>query len=427
MYKYYYLYFTSLNIKKSLYLLYLSILDFFGNKKIKYKYKFLNSFKKIFETNSNLFLTQSGRSGLYLILKSLNIKEYDEVVLTGFTCSAVSEAIILLNAKPKYVDINPKNFKLCYNSFLENVNSNTKAIIIQHTFGLSGFDDRVLQYAKSNNIYLIEDCALSIGGKHENKYFGNFGDASYYSFELSKTISVGWGGLVLINNEKILLPFLNEYKNLSNLNNFETSRRLFQAAILGILYNPLFKKYQIKIIALLYKIKLFKPSAIQIVENILPINYNYLPSDRQWRGLHYIFSDFNSIFEIRKSRSLALNNLFSSLLNINSIYDNLNNLCLVRFPILVKDKAHFINFFDNLGFEIGSWFSKPISSNTLNNDFQYLRGSCINSEMICKHIVNIPINQKISEKDFDFLLSKLKDYFNDPNQLNFLSKIYKSK
>jgi perosamine synthetase len=427
MNKYYYLYFTSLNLKKSFYLLYLSFLDFFGNKKIFHKYKFLNSFKNKFETNSNLFLTQSGRSGLYLILKSLNIKENDEVVLTGFTCSAVSEAIILLNAKPKYVDINPKNFKLCYNSFLENVNSNTKAIIIQHTFGLSGLDEKIYNYAKINNIYLIEDCALSIGGKHEDKYFGNFGDASYFSFELSKTISVGWGGLVIINNEKILHPFLNVYKNLNNLNNFETSRRLLQAAILGILYTPLFMKYQIKLIAIFYKIKLFKPSAIQIVKNILPTNYNSLPSDRQWRGLFYIFSNFNTIFEIRKSRTLALNNIFSNIINIDTIYDNLNNLCLVRFPILVKDKEHCIGYFDSLGFEIGSWFSKPISSNSLNNDFQYVSGSCINSEMICKYIINIPINEKISEKDFDFFLLKLKEYFSDPNQLNFLSKIYKSK
>ena len=70
---------------------------------------------------------------------------------------------------------------------------------------------------KAKKIFLIEDCALSIGSKIDNINLGSFGDISFFSLEVSKTITIGWGGLVKINNKLYKNKMISRYFSLRQI------------------------------------------------------------------------------------------------------------------------------------------------------------------------------------------------------------------
>ena len=144
-------------------------------------------FKTYFKVkNVSLFI--SGRLALYETLKALNFKENDEVIIQAFTCSVVPEAITACKLKPIFVDIN-KDFTLDIDNLKKKINSKTKAIVIQHTFGIPADIDEIKGIAKEKDIFLIEDCAHTIGGLYKNKLLGTFGDVAFFSLGRSKAFS----------------------------------------------------------------------------------------------------------------------------------------------------------------------------------------------------------------------------------------------
>src|SRR5690349_19370690 len=89
-----------------------------------------------FFSTKYIFLFNSGRGSLYAVLKAAGVKEKDEVILQAFTCVAVVDAIIATGAKPIYADIST-HLTLDKNDVAKKISPKTKAIIFQHTFGVS--------------------------------------------------------------------------------------------------------------------------------------------------------------------------------------------------------------------------------------------------------------------------------------------------
>ena len=93
--------------------------------------------KKLNANASQISLYWKGRVGFYALLKANGIGKGDEVIIPGFTCVVVPNAIIYLGAKPVYVDVNKDTFNTTLNHIKEKVTTKTKCIVIQNTFGLS--------------------------------------------------------------------------------------------------------------------------------------------------------------------------------------------------------------------------------------------------------------------------------------------------
>lgn len=146
-----------------------------------------------------VFAIDSGRSALYLALQTLGVKAGDEVVVSGYTCIVVPNAIVALGAMPVYVDIDDQ---LCLDpsSLKERITPKTKAIILQHTFGYPGQLSELLRIAKEAGIPTVEDCAHSLGSTYEGKPLGTFGDLAILSFGTEKIISSIRGGAMVVNN-----------------------------------------------------------------------------------------------------------------------------------------------------------------------------------------------------------------------------------
>ena len=101
-------------------------------------YNYLN-----YNKDNNEFLFSSGRSAINAVLNAFEIGENDEVILSSFTCDAVTHAILATCAKPIYVDIS-SDLTMNEDSIISCINNNTKAIIIQNTFGRLGISQSLI-------------------------------------------------------------------------------------------------------------------------------------------------------------------------------------------------------------------------------------------------------------------------------------------
>ena len=108
--------------------------------------------------------------------------------------------MIQCGLKPQFVDVNINNF--CIDENLLKKESKTKAIMNINILGNSANMDKLLKFARSNNMYLIEDTCEALGSKFKSKYLGTFGDFGTYSFYYSHQITSGEGGMIVCKSKE---------------------------------------------------------------------------------------------------------------------------------------------------------------------------------------------------------------------------------
>ena len=174
----------------------------------------------------------SGTAGLHVALLSLKLKKDDEVIMPAITMSAVLYSILLIGAKPIFADIDSETMCISVDSIKSKITSKTKAIISVSLYGLPPDLTGIKSIIKKNKskIYLIEDNAECLLAKHNKKFAGTFGDLSMFSFQSSKMLTCGEGG-ILVGNSKKLLDNAKIYSNLGyylRTTNYITNRKNLQ-------------------------------------------------------------------------------------------------------------------------------------------------------------------------------------------------------
>lgn len=150
----------------------------------------------------NAIAISNGTVALDIALKSLNIKHGDEVIIPSFTFISTANAVLFQGAKPVFVDVNERTFNIDPGDVLERITDRTKAVIGVHLFG-HPFDVKKLQdICDDHNLYLIEDCAQSIGAEYEGRQTGSFGIAGCFSFYATKNMTTGEGGLITTSSDE---------------------------------------------------------------------------------------------------------------------------------------------------------------------------------------------------------------------------------
>ena len=156
-------------------------------------------FKELYDVNYAIGVN-SGTSALLTALASIGVKEGDEVILPSFTFSAPAYAIEQLGAICKFADIDANTWNITAENIEPLITDKTAAIIVVHLYGLPADMFEILRLADSYNIPLIEDCAEAFLSKIDGVLAGTFGDMAIFSFEKSKHISAGGGGMIITNN-----------------------------------------------------------------------------------------------------------------------------------------------------------------------------------------------------------------------------------
>jgi perosamine synthetase len=156
-------------------------------------------FAENIKSNKALFFYRGGMA-LYALLRAMEIEQGNEVILQVFTCPAVPSPVVRLGATPVYVDIDPRTFSIDPDRIEERITEKTKAIIVQHTYGIPAEMDRILAIAREYDLRIIEDCCHAFGSRYDGQEVGTFGDAAIYSFGWYKPVVLGIGGAAVINN-----------------------------------------------------------------------------------------------------------------------------------------------------------------------------------------------------------------------------------
>ena len=383
-------------------------------KEVKKVEKWFNNFLG----NKYSFCFDSGRSSLYLALKSLEVNKGDEVIIPGYTCIVVSNAVKKTGAKPIFVDIN-QHLNLDPKEIKDKINNNTKAIIAQHTFGKPVQIRKIKQIAEENELAIIEDCAHSLGGKYKNHKLGNFGDISIFSFGVDKVVSSVRGGLVSTNDKKIANKLEKYQQGLSNISYLNLFKHL--------IYYPIFsigkKLYHIK----LGKIILYLTRKFKIIASIIKTKEKNGGFDKKFPTKLP-----NSLASLAKKQLNFLNNYTKHRKKIAKIYNKKlpgeiiaqpynNQRTYLNFPILVKNKDNLLKLAKNKGFLLGkNWSGSnivPVGSSR--EEVGYKPGSCPKAEKLSEHIILLPTNINISKKEArdlaDFIVKLIKK-----NKINYV-------
>lgn len=138
----------------------------------------------------------AGRMGFYALMKTQGVGVGDEVVLPGATCAVMVNAVLRTGAKPVFSDIDPETFGSSAQPIECCLTSRTRMIVAQHSFGIPCNINPIVVLARSRNIFLLEDCALSLGSTIDSVAVGNFGDAALFSTDHGKPLNTLTGGLV---------------------------------------------------------------------------------------------------------------------------------------------------------------------------------------------------------------------------------------
>ena len=146
--------------------------------------------------------TTNCTSALFLAYKSLGLTEKDNVIMPNYSHPSTAFALKTCGVKMKFCDSEPDNYNMNINMLNRLVDKNTKAVVFVHLRGYKQNIEQVKQFCEQNNLFLIEDVAQGLGVKINNKQAGSFGDISCFSFNDSKTLQLGEGGMCLFKNQK---------------------------------------------------------------------------------------------------------------------------------------------------------------------------------------------------------------------------------
>ena len=146
-----------------------------------------------------------GRVALHAILRAAGIGAGDQVLLPGYTCVVVPNAVLYAGAEPVYLDIDPATYNLDLSAAVAGAGTvwdpqRTRAIIVQHTYGIPCDMDAVADLARRHDLLVIEDSCHTLGSTFAGRTVGSFGEAAFFSSQWSKPVTTGLGGWALVND-----------------------------------------------------------------------------------------------------------------------------------------------------------------------------------------------------------------------------------
>ena len=142
----------------------------------------------------------TGTVAIQAALIAIGIQPGDEVLVPAYTWEGTVGPVLLVNAVPVFVDVDPETYCIDATLIEQAITPKTRAILPVH-LGMRFADlDAIMSIAQKHNLKVVEDCAHVHGGMWRGKGAGSIGDLGTFSFQRSKLITCGEGGIVITNN-----------------------------------------------------------------------------------------------------------------------------------------------------------------------------------------------------------------------------------
>jgi dTDP-4-amino-4,6-dideoxygalactose transaminase len=384
----------------------------FGRKNI--QNRLIGEVIKTYQTPVGVYAFTSARGAIAAFLKATNI-EGGEVLVSSYTCLAVPTALIAANCIPVYCDIEKNSLNVDIENISKKLNEKSRVIIAQHTLGNLVDISAVRTKINDREVYILEDCALSIGSRVNGQFLGSEGDAAIYSLELSKSISTGWGGILVVKNEKLKLMLDKFYSKVPEEKLHRSIQDASQTILSGLAYQPVFYNFIGKyIIYFGYKYNLFRvstpstePDGIvqeDFIRKLSPIQM--WTAKYQWKRLdslsEIIIRNFSTI--ARCLENLGFNTFSTGTQNLN---------VSPRISFLVAQPLNAMEYFASRGIELGRWFDGPLSPLPRSKKFNYQVIEFPNAFFLSRHVVNLPCHSRVSAIDLNRIIVTLHSFAND--------------
>ncbi|SUZ98081.1 uncharacterized protein METZ01_LOCUS50935 [marine metagenome] len=148
--------------------------------------------------------TSSGTNALWVALKAGGVSAGDEVIIPPYTFIATASAVLMANAVPVFVDIDPETFNIDPVLIEKAITERTKVIMPVHIAGNPADMDRINDIAKKYNITVIEDAAQAHGAEWDGVKVGALASGGIFSFQSSKNMNSGEGGAIISNDDTFM-------------------------------------------------------------------------------------------------------------------------------------------------------------------------------------------------------------------------------
>lgn len=355
----------------------------------------------------------AGRMALYAVLEALDIGPGDEVIISGYTCAVVPNAVLYRGARPVYSDIELRTFNQVPEKIEMLITPRTRAIVAQHTFGVPCELDTIIAIGEKHGVPVIEDCGHAQGALYEGRPVGSVGYAGFFTTDHSKISSTHLGGMVTTNS-KNLAARLKRIQNEAGFLKRRDHVRLLSSFLLEfILYSPAVYWIGRSILATLSRLRFLFYWQDEL-QTRRPAKYPYparLSAQQAVIGLSQLK---NLSQNISHRRNIA------RILEDKLAWSGLSSLALetaswLRYSFLVKDRAAFEKKYKKQ-LDLGIWFTSVTHGRNANLDeIGYKHGSCPNAEFASRHVVNFPTHrriplsliEKIAERDGDWISHQL--------------------
>jgi perosamine synthetase len=144
----------------------------------------------------------NGTATMHTALAALGVKAGDEVIVPPLTMSSTSFAVLHNGSIPVFADVDKETFNISPEAIEKVITPRTKAVITVALYGLPPDYEKILSVCRKYNLFLIEDNAECFLGEYNGKLAGEYGDFASFSFQASKHLTSGEGGMLICNNEE---------------------------------------------------------------------------------------------------------------------------------------------------------------------------------------------------------------------------------
>lgn len=350
-----------------------------------------------------------GRVALYAILKALDVRPGDRVILPAYTCFAVPSAVVFAGAQPVYADIDPETFHPSAASMLAACRDGERprAILVQHTFGIPANTAPIVAWAREQGIAVIEDCAHVLGSRYRDSVgawqeVGTLGDAAFYSSQWNKPVSTGIGGWASTCNSELAAALERFHAaNCAPPSFKETYLLAAQVAVRGLVSSPWIYWSALTMYRWLYmRGVLVGSSSGEELQGVMPGDYAKRMSGFQKFLLKRRMRDRSHVAHRRHLKAIYDDCLKSAGMAALKLPEYADAVPL-RYPVRVSNKTRVLSEARSRRIELGDWYPHPIDlpNGVSGAAFGYQEGMCPEGERAAREVINLPMHGRIRERE----------------------------
>jgi dTDP-4-amino-4,6-dideoxygalactose transaminase len=348
----------------------------------------------------------AGRMGLFAILEALELRPGDEIVLPGFTCAVVPNAMVYRGLTPVFVDIGLGDFNIDPAAVRKAITPRTRAIYAQHTFGVACDVGAIGAIAREHGLMVIEDLAHALGATVGGRPVGSFADASFGSTDRTKVINTQIGGWASSRRPEIAEKLRRIAAAAPSLSGADQRRAALALGAECLWRDPSLLWIGRPVLGVLRRLGLDFVWQDEGMDQkpVWPPYPCRFPETLAGAGVDQMLR-LNANLTHRRAIARWLDSRIGRYADMGPRW--IDEQAWLRYSLLVRDRASFIDRF-GARIDLGTWFTEPIFGRPATADaVGYRAGSCPNAEYAATHIVNFPTHPRIS---MAFLDARFKEH-----------------